>query len=218
MDTPDSFVEFPSDLKKFNSLEIQQLCRDYRLSIVSQNKWQLIGRLLVAFPPSSVTPETLAPFSEEELSHMCSGAWISNRGSKSDLIQHLINYTLQDTQLFGEPQTRQQTDPKEMTFTSKSNISHVMIPKKREISVVEEAVVGSPKPKKQKCMDPRQFLEMAPALPVTIENQYYELLPEIFSENDFGWKKEGKQVIKVGGNDFSASWKLSITVVKEENI
>jgi len=84
------WAEYPSDLRNYKLSEIQDLCHEYKISIISHNRWELIGRLLRRFPREVVTETDLEKFSEVQLSNMCTGAYISNRGSKQELIKRLI--------------------------------------------------------------------------------------------------------------------------------
>jgi len=60
------------------------------------------------------------------------------------------------------------------------------------------------------------FLDVAPSIPLTIENYYYEAEPEIISEDSYGWKKTGKQKVKVSGEDYTVQWELNMKVLPPE--
>jgi len=59
---------------------------------------------------------------------------------------------------------------------------------------------------------------MAPDVTFTINNEWYTAKPGVFSEapaHTIGWKKAGKQLINVCGQELSVTFKLEIVVDKE---
>jgi len=78
-------------------------------------------------------------------------------------------------------------------------------------------------------LKPSNFLEMAPDVPVIIDNKRFSILPQVvdgldeFSgegegsgEKQIGWKGGGRQKINVGDRVLSVKWKLEMVVEKEK--
>jgi len=212
-------LEFPSDLKKCSNAEIQQLCSEHQLSLVARNKWELIGRVLVLFPKEILTEENLDKFTHEQLMKMCSGAWVSNKGTKEDLIQRLIRYATQGRNHLVK--VREKKKYKARKIGDSDRLSHPNISptpskkpsKKRPL----DNKSNNPPPKKRKLMEPSSFLDIAPSIPLTIENHYYELNPQMITDQAYGWKKSGKQTVKVSGQDYTVQWNLNMTILPPED-
>jgi len=196
-----------------------QICRDYSLSWVSRTKWELIGRLLILFPKQALVEEDLDKFSLEQLRLMCSGAWISSRGDKPVLIERLIKYGTKNLLQPATPckprdkkyRTRKQTE----TARSKRADTPGKTSKKRKFQTNSDDGEIPPPAKKRK-LETENFLDIAPTLPVTIENQYYDVPPEKFSAENYGWKKSGKQKVKVSGQEVLVKWEVKMEVVDPE--
>jgi len=220
-------AEFPSELKKAIPEQLVQLCRDYRLSWVSRTKWELIGRLLIHFPKDVLIEEDLDKFSLDQLRQMCTGAWISNRGEKSALIERLIKYGTRNLLQPATPSKPRLEEKRTKKYrsrkpTDRAHIKHIDTPgkisKKRKLRSDLDGTsdVEVPPLKKRKLPEPENFIEIAPTLPVTIENQYYDIPPEKFSDEHFGWKKSGRQKVKVSGQEVLVKWEVKMEVVDSE--
>jgi len=96
--------------------------------------------------------------------------------------------------------------------------------KKRKLSSLSEF-----SPRKKLKLKPSNFLEMAPDVPVIIDNKRFSILPQVvdgldeFSgegegsgEKQIGWKGGGRQKINVGDRVLSVKWKLEMVVEKEK--
>jgi len=86
------FARYPSELISFELAELQDLCRENHISVIAKNKYELMGRLLIVFPPEAITEDDLQRLEEKDLRKMATGAYISNKGKKSDIIRRLIKY------------------------------------------------------------------------------------------------------------------------------
>jgi len=193
-DVEDVFTQYPSELSNFNLEELQDLCDENLLSIIAANKYELIGRLLVVFPPEVLKEEDLNKFEFKHLQKMASGACVSDKGEKKDIIRRLIKY--------GKKSPLEPPTPIQNTDTPRPNS------RKRKLSDEEHL------PRKKLKLRPPTFLDMAPEVPFMIENRRYMAHPVIEDQN-MGWKQTGKQVINVGGVLLNVTWKLDIVVDKQ---
>jgi len=192
-DVEDVFAQYPSDLANFHREELQDLCSENDLSTIAVNKYELIGRLLVVFPPEVLCEEELNKFEIKQLQKMASGACVSDKGEKIDIIRRLIKY--------GKNSPLEPPTPLQHTDTPRPS-------RKRKLS--DEVRV----PRKKLKLRPPTFIDMAPDVPFMIENRRYMAHPVIEDQN-MGWKQSGKQVINVGGVLLNVTWKLDIVVDKQ---
>jgi len=205
----DVLAEVPSDLIETDFLDLQALCRESNVSVVARNKFELIGRLLTAFSPESLTDQEMDKFSLEQLQHMCSGAYLSSRGTKLDLITRLMKYGRKDINLptpykTEDFPTRKSKKGKVPVLDTISTIE-ASSRKRRASSSLENKNI-----KKQKIPFPN-FTDIAPTIPITIENKWYEAEPKS-NGVEFGWTKEGIQKVIMAGMDLNVAWKLDMVV------
>jgi len=82
--------------------------------------------MLVLFPDKVLTEDDLDKFSMDQLQKMCTGAWLSNRGSKTDLLSRLLKYGTQNKQIPTTPskvdQWKRKYKSRKITVTDRNQL------------------------------------------------------------------------------------------------
>jgi len=102
---------------------------------------------------------------------------------------------------------------------SREEVISRIIKCQRKITKLQTSKTQTPRSNKRRRVtsehqySPQEFIEIAPALPVTIDDRFYKIRPQIFSNSsEYGWQHTGTQEVKIAGEPIEVEVKVSVVV------